>query len=92
MSSELLVGLVMLGIMGTLFAVGLVLNGPRAKRCDTRLAEASAVECGGCRSQGTLSVRTTSSSEASSSNLVVYCSKCGSYKWQVVGAENRQAA
>jgi hypothetical protein len=84
MSNELLIGIVMSGIFGVLFLAGYLLNGPRAKRWENRIRAAGMVECGSCHEVGTLEATTTSSGYASSSNMVLACSSCGSHNWQVV--------
>jgi hypothetical protein len=84
MSNELLIGVIMGSIFGVLFLAGYFLNGPRAKRWEGRIQAAGAVQCGKCKRVGTLSARTTSSGYASSSNMVLACSSCGSHDWRVV--------
>ena len=86
MPVEVLVGLVVLGIVGLVGLLGLALNGPRARRWEQRVRLAGEIVCGGCGGTGTLSVRTTSTREASSSNMALYCSRCGSSKWGVAEA------
>ena len=83
MSNEVLIGLVMLGIFGGLYLVGYFMNAPRAKRWEERMRGAGVVHCASCNSVGTLTVRTTSSGYASSSNMVLACSSCGSSHWQI---------
>jgi len=84
MSNEVLILVVMAGIMGVLFTAGYILNRPLANRWKNRIQAAGAIECGSCKRVGTLAARTTSSGYASSSNLVLACSSCGSHDWQVV--------
>lgn len=84
MSNELLILIVMAGIVAVLFTSGFILNRPLAKRWKSRIQAAGAIECGSCKQVGTLVARTTSSQYASSSNLVLACSSCGSHDWQVV--------
>ena len=84
MSNELLVGLVMVGIFGLLYIAGYFLNAPRAKRWAERVRVAGSIHCGTCNKEGTLSARTTSSGYASSSNLVLACSSCGSHDWKIL--------
>jgi hypothetical protein len=84
MSNEVLIGMVMLGIFGALYLAGYFMNAPRAKRWEERLRAAGAVHCGTCNSVGTLTVRTTSSGDASSSNMVLACSSCGSSRWKIL--------
>jgi hypothetical protein len=84
MSNELLIGIVMLCICGVLFLAGYFANAPRAKRWKGRIQAAGTIQCGKCHQAGTLCARTTSSGYASSSNMVLACSACGSHDWQVV--------
>jgi hypothetical protein len=84
MSNELLIGVVMLGIFGGLFVAGVVRNAARAKRGDERRRSAGALPCGRCQSVGTLSVRTTWSGDASSSNRVRASASCGNSDWKIL--------
>lgn len=84
MSNELLIGIVMVGIFGALYVAGTFMNAPRAKRWAERIRNAGTVHCGACKSVGTLTARTTSSGYASSSNMVLACSSCGSHDWRIV--------
>ena len=84
MSNELLIGIVMVGIFGVLYVAGYFLNAPRAKRWNERIRVAGEVHCGACKSVGTLAARTTSSGYASSSNMVLACSFCGSHDWKIL--------
>ncbi|HLY08891.1 MAG TPA: hypothetical protein VKW04_06215 [Planctomycetota bacterium] len=84
MSNEALIGIVMLGIMGGLYLIGYLLNAPRAQRWQERMRQTGVVHCGACHQVGTLSVRTTSSGYASSSNMLLACSACGSSEWKVL--------
>jgi len=84
MSNELLIGFVMAGIFGALYVAGYFMNAPRAKRWEERIRVAGTVHCATCRSVGTLTARTTSSGNASSSNLVLACSSCGSHDWTIL--------
>ncbi len=84
MSNELLIGFVMVGIFGALYVAGYFMNAPRANRWEERIRVAGTVQCGACRSVGTLTARTTSSGFASSSNMVLACSSCGSHDWEIL--------
>jgi hypothetical protein len=84
MSNEALIGIVMLGIFGGLFLTGYLLNAGRAKRWEHRMRSAGEIHCGGCHRAGTLSIRTTSSGYASSSNMILACSSCGSSDWRLL--------
>ena len=84
MSNEVLMGLVMAGVFGGLTLAGLLLNGPRASRWERRQKAAAGVACGSCHRSGTIAVRTTSPGYASSSNMILACSACGSSDWKVV--------
>lgn len=84
MPNELLIGLIMGGVFGTLFVAGYFMNGARAKRWSDRVQSAGMIHCGVCQKVGTLAARTTSTGYASSSNLVLACSSCGSHDWKVV--------
>ncbi|HZE98838.1 MAG TPA: hypothetical protein VE981_17650 [Planctomycetota bacterium] len=83
MNTLVMIGTVMGGIFGILLLVGYLLNSPRARRWDRRAEEAGSIHCGSCGGVGTLVARTTSSGYASSSNMVLACSKCGSHDWRV---------
>lgn len=84
MSNEMVILIVMAGIVGVLFVAGYIVNRPLAQRWKNRVQAAGAIECGSCRRVGTLTARTTSSRYASSSNMVLACSACGSHDWQAV--------
>jgi hypothetical protein len=84
MINEMLIGIVMLGIFATLYLIGTFLNGARAKRWDLRMRSTGNIHCGACKCIGTLSVRTALSGNASSSNMVLACSSCGSSDWKVL--------
>jgi len=83
-------GVVTGGVLGALLAWELALDGFHRRMTLRPHPQAKAtIGCGRCGKSGTLSVQTTSSNEESSTDLVMYCARCGSGDWQVLKPADR---
>jgi hypothetical protein len=79
MSAAAWIGIAMGAVLGSLLLYETALNAAsRARRTQPRAVPAGGAPCPTCGTPGTLSILTTSSNEDSSSDLVMYCSRCGS--------------